>query len=97
MNPIVLQAKNISKEFHDPTTIQVLFDIDFSIRRGEFVSVTGKSGCGKSTLLYILSTMDTDYSGELFIDNQLVTGKKEKELAKIRNEKIGLFFNSITY
>ena len=42
MNPIVLKAKNISKEFHDPTTIQVLFDIDFSIRRGEFVSVTGK-------------------------------------------------------
>jgi lipoprotein-releasing system ATP-binding protein len=92
MNPIVLQAKNISKEFHDPTTIQVLFDIDFSISRGEFVSVTGKSGCGKSTLLYILSTMDTDYSGELFIDNQLVTGKKEKELAKIRNEKIGFVF-----
>jgi lipoprotein-releasing system ATP-binding protein len=92
MNPIVLQAKNISKEFHDPTTIQVLFDIDFTIRRGEFVSVTGKSGCGKSTLLYILSTMDTDYSGELFIDNQLVTGKKEKELAKIRNEKIGFVF-----
>jgi lipoprotein-releasing system ATP-binding protein len=92
MNPIVLQAKNISKEFHDPSTIQVLFDIDFSIRRGEFVSVTGKSGCGKSTLLYILSTMDTDYSGELFIDNQLVTGKKEKELAKIRNEKIGFVF-----
>jgi lipoprotein-releasing system ATP-binding protein len=92
MNPIVLQAKNISKEFHDPTTIKVLFDIDFSIRRGEFVSVTGKSGCGKSTLLYILSTMDTDYSGELFIDNQLVTGKKEKELAKIRNEKIGFVF-----
>ena len=92
MNPIVLQAKNISKEFHDPTTIQVLFDIDFSIRRGEFVSVTGKSGCGKSTLLYILSTMDTDYSGELYIDNQLVTGKKEKELAKIRNEKIGFVF-----
>ena len=92
MNPIVLQAKNISKEFHDPTTIQVLFDIDFSICRGEFVSVTGKSGCGKSTLLYILSTMDTDYSGELFIDNQLVTGKKEKELAKIRNEKIGFVF-----
>ena len=92
MSPIVLQAKNISKEFHDPTTIQVLFDIDFSISRGEFVSVTGKSGCGKSTLLYILSTMDTDYSGELFIDNQLVTGKKEKELAKIRNEKIGFVF-----
>lgn len=92
MNPNVLQAKNISKEFHDPTTIQVLFDIDFSIRRGEFVSVTGKSGCGKSTLLYILSTMDTDYSGELYIDNQLVTGKKEKELAKIRNEKIGFVF-----
>ena len=47
----------------------------------------GKSGSGKSTLLYILSTMDTDYKGELFIDNQLFTGKTKDQLAELRNEK----------
>ena len=59
MSQIVLQAEGINKSFHDPITIPVLKDINFSINKGEFVSVIGKSGCGKSTLLYILSTMDT--------------------------------------
>jgi lipoprotein-releasing system ATP-binding protein len=88
----IFEAKGISKYFHDPNTVQVLKDITFSVERGEFISVIGKSGCGKSTLLYILSTMDTDYTGELFIDGQLMRGKKENELAKVRNEKIGFVF-----
>lgn len=87
-----LEAKFIQKEFHDPVTIQVLKDINFSINKGEFISLTGKSGCGKSTLLYILSTMDTDYSGELFIDGISMKYKSENELAKVRNEKIGFVF-----
>lgn len=88
----ILQAKDIKKSFHDPVTIPILKDISFNINKGEFVSVIGKSGCGKSTLLYILSTMDTDYEGSLYIDGDLITGKKEGELAKIRNEKIGFVF-----
>jgi lipoprotein-releasing system ATP-binding protein len=92
MKDIVLEAKNICKEFHDPMTIQVLKDVNFQIRKGEFVSVIGKSGCGKSTLLYILSTMDTDYSGDLFIDGISMKNKKESELAFVRNEKIGFVF-----
>jgi lipoprotein-releasing system ATP-binding protein len=52
----------------------------------------GKSGCGKSTLLYILSTMDSEYSGELFINEQLITGQKPLVLSQIRNEKIGFVF-----
>ena len=92
MKQTVLEAKNINKNFHDPITINVLSDINFTIEKGEFVSVTGKSGCGKSTLLYILSTMDTDYEGDLLIDNDIMRGKKEGELAKIRNEKIGFVF-----
>ena len=88
----ILQAKKIGKEFHDPITVQVLKDINFSINRGEFVSLTGKSGCGKSTLLYILSTMDTDYTGELLIDGDSMSDKKERDLAQIRNEKIGFVF-----
>ena len=92
MSDSVLEAKGISKFFHDPKTIQVLTDITFSIKKGEFVSVIGKSGCGKSTLLYILSTMDTDYEGQLYIDGVLLSDKNEAHLAKVRNEKIGFVF-----
>ena len=92
MSQIILEAKNIEKSFHDPITIPILKKISFSINKGDFVSVIGKSGCGKSTLLYILSTMDTDYEGQLYIDQELMTGKKEKELARVRNEKIGFVF-----
>lgn len=88
----VLEARAIFKSFHDPVKRDVLKDISFTVNRGEFVSVVGKSGCGKSTLLYILSTMDTDYSGELFIDKESMRGKSEKALAAIRNKKIGFVF-----
>jgi lipoprotein-releasing system ATP-binding protein len=92
MNNKVLEAIRISKEFHDPVTVPVLKDVCFSIDKGEFVSVIGKSGCGKSTLLYILSTMDTDYTGELKVDGVSMIHKKEEELARVRNEKIGFVF-----
>ncbi|WP_114779165.1 ABC transporter ATP-binding protein [Botryobacter ruber] len=92
MSEIILEARHINKCFHDPVTVQVLRDITFTVDKGEFVSVIGKSGCGKSTLLYILSTMDTDYEGELLIDKELMTNKREIELARIRNEKIGFVF-----
>ncbi|MBL7753614.1 MAG: ABC transporter ATP-binding protein [Chitinophagaceae bacterium] len=89
---VILEARSIRKSFHDPVTIPILKDVSFHVRKGEFVSVIGKSGCGKSTMLYILSTMDTDYEGELFIDGQLMTGQRESELSKVRNEKIGFVF-----
>lgn len=88
----VLEAKNIEKFFYNPTETQVLKKVSFSVNRGEFVSVMGKSGCGKSTLLYILSTMDTSYSGELFMDEQMITGKPSDYLSHLRNEKIGFVF-----
>jgi lipoprotein-releasing system ATP-binding protein len=92
MSEKILEARHIFKQFNDPVKIDVLKDITFSINKGEFVSVIGKSGCGKSTLLYILSTMDTDYQGELLIDDEKMTGLKEKDLARVRNEKIGFVF-----
>lgn len=92
MSNTILEARKINKEFNDPVKVKVLSDINFSITKGEFVALTGKSGCGKSTLLYILSTMDTDYEGELLIDNISMVKKKEAELAKVRNEKIGFVF-----
>ncbi|KAA9040597.1 ABC transporter ATP-binding protein [Ginsengibacter hankyongi] len=92
MNNIILEARHINKYFHDPVTVKVLDDINFIISKEEFVSVVGKSGCGKSTLLYILSTMDTDFEGDVLIDNESLVHKKEIELARIRNEKIGFIF-----
>jgi lipoprotein-releasing system ATP-binding protein len=89
---IVLEAKHINKYFKKPVLFHVLKDISFKINSGEFVSIMGKSGCGKSTLLYILSTMDSDYDGELYLNNDLLTGDGRDKLSYIRNKHIGFVF-----
>jgi lipoprotein-releasing system ATP-binding protein len=88
----VLKTNNLGKYFYDPVKFKVLDGISFSVQEGEFLTLVGKSGCGKSTLLYLLSTMDTDYEGELFIDGEKLTGKSSDHLARVRNEKIGFVF-----
>jgi lipoprotein-releasing system ATP-binding protein len=92
MSKKVLEANKINKYFHNAQTQHVLKDVSFSVNAGEFASIVGKSGCGKSTLLYILSTMDTYYEGDLFIDAQPMRLKTEAELARVRNENIGFVF-----
>ncbi len=88
----LLKVRKLSKFFHDPTTIQVLRDINFDLYKGEYVSIMGKSGCGKSTLLYILSTMDTDYEGHIKLNGINLSQQSHNELARIRNEYIGFVF-----
>jgi lipoprotein-releasing system ATP-binding protein len=88
----VLQATNINKYFYDPERFQVLKDVSFEVEKGEFLSIIGKSGCGKSTLLYILSTMDTDYEGNLQMNGTKLTGLKQDQLAEFRNEHLGFVF-----
>ncbi len=89
---IILRTKAIGKYFYDPVEFKVLDDISFEAYEGEFLTLVGKSGSGKSTLLYILSTMDTDYEGELFIDEEKITGQNINNLAAIRNKNIGFVF-----
>ncbi len=88
----VLKAHKVTKYFYEPERFQVLKAIDLSVNKGEFLSLVGKSGCGKSTLLYVLSTMDTDYEGELEIAGKRLTGKDQNQLSKFRNAHIGFVF-----
>lgn len=89
---LVLETRNINKHFLKPKDFHVLKNISFGVKEGEFAAIMGKSGSGKSTLLYILSTMDTDYTGELFLNNELITGKTHKQLSHLRNISIGFVF-----
>ncbi len=88
----ILSVENITKSFYTPIEFKALNDITFEVQEGEFLCIIGKSGCGKSTMLYILSTMDTDYEGKLFLDDQLLTGLKQDKLARLRNSSIGFVF-----
>lgn len=85
----MIRAENIHKSYED---VQVLKGIDLVIPEGKTVAIMGKSGAGKSTLLHILGTLDNPDQGKVYIEDQLVAGLKSKELAKIRNEKIGFVF-----
>lgn len=88
----ILKTYKVNKYFTEPEKFHVIKDIDMSIHTSEFVSIVGKSGCGKSTLLYLLSTLDTNYEGKIEINNTVVTGLSQNELAKFRNENIGFIF-----
>ncbi len=88
----ILKADNIVKYFLEPEKFRVLKGVSFDVQQGEFLSIVGKSGCGKSTLLYILSTMDTDYEGQMEINGEVLTGKTQNELARFRNEHLGFVF-----
>ncbi|MEL7003708.1 MAG: ABC transporter ATP-binding protein [Bacteroidota bacterium] len=91
-NTTALTVSNIDKYFHEPSTFHVLKEISFEVQKGEFLSLVGKSGSGKSTLLYVLSTMDTDYTGELSINGESLTNKSQNQLAAFRNAHIGFVF-----
>jgi len=89
---IILKTTGIGKYFYTPVKFKVLENVSFETYEGEFLTLVGKSGSGKSTLLYCLSTMDTDYEGELFIKDEKITGKNKDSLAALRNRSIGFIF-----
>ena len=92
MQEPILKADHLNKYFSVPESFQVLKDISLSVNKGEFITIIGKSGCGKSSLLYLLSTLDTDYEGTITINGTKVSGLREHDLAKFRNEHIGFVF-----
>lgn len=91
----MLKLENITKSYITPEgNIPILVDLNIEILPGEFVSIMGPSGSGKSTFLGIAAGLDRPEKGKVFIDQEEITNKKESELGKIRNEKIGFIFQN---
>ena len=91
----MISLQNIEKVYRT-STIETLAlnNINLDIKKGEFVSIMGPSGCGKSTLLNVMGLLDEPSKGTVQLDGQPVTQYRDKELARLRNQKIGFIFQS---
>jgi putative ABC transport system ATP-binding protein len=91
----VLHLRDIEKIYQTKTIETVALNrVNMTINRGEFVSIMGPSGCGKSTLLSLMGLLDEPTSGVIEVDGRPVRSYSDKELAGLRNLKIGFVFQS---
>jgi putative ABC transport system ATP-binding protein len=99
MDQPIIEVRNLVKQFTlGSQVVNAVDDVSFTIQAGEIVSIVGPSGSGKSTLLGLIGGLDTATAGTIAIDGIEISQMKEKELTRIRNEKIGFvfqFFNLI--
>ena len=86
---VLLEVKNVSKIYGD---LHALKEVNFQVRKGEWVAIMGSSGSGKSTIMNIIGCMDKPTMGEVILDGQDITKESQTSLTKIRREKIGLIF-----
>lgn len=74
--------------------LPILKDINFSVKKGEYVAILGPSGSGKTTLMNIIGCMDVMDSGEYFLDGMAIHETREDDLTEVRNRKIGFIFQN---
>lgn len=90
--PIIIETDKLNKWYRGAEDFHALSDVSVQIEEGEFVSIVGQSGSGKSTLLYVLSTLDTDYSGTISVAGSDLKRMSKNQLASFRNSTIGFVF-----
>lgn len=96
MNNAMIELTDIHKKFYigSPNELEVLHGISLDVGKGEFVSIVGASGSGKSTLMNIIGALDRPTSGGYILDGVNINEAKDKELSKIRNQRIGFVFQT---
>ncbi|MEK7470393.1 MAG: ABC transporter ATP-binding protein [Patescibacteria group bacterium] len=91
----MLQVTNLSKVYETEGAKTIALDnISFTVKKGEFVAITGPSGSGKSTLMHILGALDTPTTGSYSLDGKEIGKLTDDQLAEIRNKRIGFIFQS---
>lgn len=95
MEPVI-EMKEIVKRYFEgkPNELEILHGLDLTVYPGEFVAIVGESGSGKSTLMNILGALDKPTEGTYVLDGIDISKATEKELSKIRNEKVGFVFQT---
>ena len=89
----LVELRNVSKIYHlGGEEIRALDDVTLDIDEGEFISIIGPSGSGKSTLMHILGCLDSPSHGSIRLDGTMIQSANARELAAIRNRKIGFVF-----
>lgn len=89
----MIDLKNITKTYDmGSVQVQVLRGISLYVDEGEFISIIGPSGSGKSTLMNMIGCLDVPTTGEYYLDGKEISTYNEKQLSKIRNQKIGFIF-----
>jgi putative ABC transport system ATP-binding protein len=91
----IIQVQEVNKEFgKGKNTVAALKDVNIDIQAGEFVAVVGPSGCGKSTLLHVMAGLEQPTSGRILVDGVDVTLISERDMPKVRMQKIGFVFQA---
>ncbi|OGG87585.1 hypothetical protein A3B87_00505 [Candidatus Kuenenbacteria bacterium RIFCSPHIGHO2_02_FULL_39_13] len=91
----MINCQNITKSYQTgETSLTVLKDISFEIKKGEFVAIIGPSGSGKSTLMHILGALDKPTAGKYFLNDKDISELSDDDLAEIRSQEIGFVFQS---
>ncbi len=92
---LMFRVDGLSKGFDAPAGyLQILKQLEFSLREGEFLAVVGESGSGKSTMLQILGTLERPDSGEIWLDGEFIHDLGAKQQAQLRNKKIGFVYQA---
>jgi putative ABC transport system ATP-binding protein len=95
MNPSIITMRQIEKTYQmGETVVHALDHVNLSVGQGDFVSIVGPSGSGKSTLMNIIGCLDRPDSGEYVLAGSPVGQLKRRQLAEIRNRKIGFIFQN---
>jgi len=89
----LIELRNVSKIYHlGGEEIRALDDVSIDIESGEFISIIGPSGSGKSTLMHILGCLDSPTKGTIQLDGMMIQDASPRQLAAVRNRKIGFVF-----